>query len=279
MGRGEEKTGGRTKAALWADAYEAVIAALYLDGGIEPAAALRERRVRARTSRRPELPEPRDHKSALQELLQARGEPVPDYVIVAEEGPSHRKRFRVHCVVAGRRRSRRERALQEGGAAGGGAGGPWRWCGRGWPHEEAHMAHVTVRSRAGLRQEILAGGHTLVADEPVVAGGTDAGPDPYGLLMAALGACTSMTLRLYADRKKWPLEGVTVDLEFERSYAEDCAGCDDPGKKIERIRRHIKLEGPLDSAQVARLAEIARRCPVHKTLTAGLVVADDVATV
>jgi putative redox protein len=139
------------------------------------------------------------------------------------------------------------------------------------------MPHVTVRSGAGLRQEIDAGSHRLVADEPAAAGGTDAGPDPYGLLMAALGACTSMTLHLYANRKRWPLEGVTVDLEFERSYAEDCAGCDDPRRRIERIRRHIVLKGPLDAAQVARLGEIARMCPVHKTLTAGLQVQDDVA--
>lgn len=138
------------------------------------------------------------------------------------------------------------------------------------------MAHVTVRSRAGLRQEIDAGPHRLVADEPLAAGGTDAGPDPYGLLMAALGACTSMTLRLYADRKKWPLEGVEVDLEFDRAYAEDCVDCDDPQKRIERITRHIRLKGKLDATQVARLAEIARMCPVHKTLTAGLRVADDV---
>jgi putative redox protein len=138
------------------------------------------------------------------------------------------------------------------------------------------MAHVTVRSGAGLRQEIDAGPHHLVSDEPVAAGGADAGPDPYGLLMAALGACTSMTLRLYAGRKKWPLEDVVVDLEFDRTYAEDCVACDDPKKRIERITRHIRLKGPLDAAQVARLAEIARMCPVHKTLTAGLQVADDV---
>ena len=102
LGRGEEKTGGRHKAALWADAYEAVVAALYLDGGLEAARAVRARRSSRPTSAAPELPEPRDSKSALQELLQARGEAVPEYVVVAEEGPSHRRRFRVECLVGGR---------------------------------------------------------------------------------------------------------------------------------------------------------------------------------
>jgi ribonuclease III len=100
FGRGEEKTGGRGKTALWADAYEALIAALYLDGGFEAA----HRFVRAEFARDLEGTPPagRDHKSALQELLQGRGQPVPDYVVAAEEGPSHRRRFRVRCVLAGR---------------------------------------------------------------------------------------------------------------------------------------------------------------------------------
>ena len=139
------------------------------------------------------------------------------------------------------------------------------------------MARVTVRSAEGLRQEIETGPHRLVADEPTTAGGRDAGPDPYSLLMAALGTCTSMTLRLYAGRKKWPLQAVTVELEFERTHAEDCAGCEDPKRRLDRVRRRIRLTGPLDATQVARLGEIAQKCPVHKTLTAGLQVMDDVA--
>jgi uncharacterized OsmC-like protein len=139
------------------------------------------------------------------------------------------------------------------------------------------MAAVTVRSGPGLRQEILAGPHALVADEPVAAGGTGAGPDPYGLLMAALGACTSMTLRLYADRKGWPLGTVTVELDYDRDYAEDCAHCKDQGARVGRIRRRIVLQGALDHAQVARLGEIAQKCPVHKTLIAGLRVEDVIA--
>ena len=139
------------------------------------------------------------------------------------------------------------------------------------------MAKVVVRSRDGLQQEITVGKHRLVADEPVEAGGADAGPEPYALLLSALGACTSMTLRLYARRKGWPLEEVTVELEHARVHAQDCADCEGEAGRVDRIQRRVRLRGPLDSVQVARLAEIARRCPVHKTLVAGVRVADDVA--
>jgi putative redox protein len=138
------------------------------------------------------------------------------------------------------------------------------------------MGSVIVRSTSGLRQEVTAGRHTLVADEPLSAGGTDAGPDPYALLLAALGACTAMTLRMYATRKKWPLGEIRVELAHSRAYVEDCEGCDRPGTQVERITRTIALWGPLDAEQVARLGEIARRCPVHKTLTAGVQVSDEV---
>jgi len=133
-----------------------------------------------------------------------------------------------------------------------------------------------VRSESGLKQEVTAGRHTLIADEPVAAGGNDAGPDPYALLLAALGSCTAMTLRLYADRKKWPLGEIRVELSHARVHPEDCAGCELPEAKVDRIARKIVLEGPLDAAQVARLAEIATRCPVHKTLVAGVQVSDEV---
>ena len=138
------------------------------------------------------------------------------------------------------------------------------------------MGKVMVYSGPGLAQEIRAGRHVLVADEPVEAGGTDTGPDPYSLLLAALGACTSMTLKLYARRKAWPLADVVVELDFSRVYAEDCEHCEDPRALLDRVDRRIVLHGPLDQAQVARLAEIAKKCPVHKTLTAGLQVHDQV---
>jgi putative redox protein len=138
------------------------------------------------------------------------------------------------------------------------------------------MAQVVVRSEAGLRQEVSAGRHTFVADEPQSAGGTDTGPDPYALLLAALGACTAMTLRLYAARKKWPLGEIRVELSHSRVYAEDCAGCERAGTQVDRITRVIHVSGTLDAGQVARLGEIARKCPVHKTLTAGVQVSDEV---
>jgi putative redox protein len=126
---------------------------------------------------------------------------------------------------------------------------------------------VTVtESGIRLRQRIDAGGHVLVADEPREAGGGDAGPDPYALLLAALGACTSMTLRLYADRKGWPLEGISVRLDHERRYEKDCVECEGGDGRVSRIRRIVTLSGPLSEEQRARLLEIADRCPVHRTL-------------
>ncbi|HEY3122155.1 MAG TPA: OsmC family protein [Vicinamibacteria bacterium] len=138
------------------------------------------------------------------------------------------------------------------------------------------MARVTVRSERGLRQRVEAGRHVFAVDEPVSSGGGDAGPDPYALLLAALGSCTSMTLRLYAERKKWPLGEVVVELSHSRTHADDCAGCERPDAMVDRIDRRILLSGPLDAEQTARLAEIARKCPVHKTLTAGVAVVDTV---
>jgi uncharacterized OsmC-like protein len=135
------------------------------------------------------------------------------------------------------------------------------------------MADVIVRSLDNLRQEIAAGPHTLYADEPADSGGDDVGPDPYELLLAALGACTSMTLTLYARRKGWPLEQVEVRLSHRRDYAQDCADCSETAK-IDIVERRITLRGALDEAQRARLLEIAEKCPVHRTLT-GTIKVDD----
>ena len=130
---------------------------------------------------------------------------------------------------------------------------------------------VVVTGGPGFAQQIVARRHRFTADEPAdVPGGTDTGPTPYDLVLAGLGACTSMTLRLYADRKQWPLEEVRVRLRHSNVYAEDCAECKDPGKKLGRIEREIEMLGPLDGAQRARLLEIADKCPVHKTLTGPL---------
>ena len=129
-------------------------------------------------------------------------------------------------------------------------------------------ADVVVRgSAAGFRQEIFAGLHCLSADEPLAAGGTDTGPSPYDLLLAALGSCTSMTVAMYARRKGWPLERVTVRLRHSKIYASDCAECETKEGKIDRIERDIEFAGPLTEAQRMRLLEIAGMCPVHRTLT------------
>ncbi|RMF33041.1 MAG: OsmC family protein, partial [Alphaproteobacteria bacterium] len=121
---------------------------------------------------------------------------------------------------------------------------------------------------AGFRQTVLSGPrHRLTADEPVDFGGSDTGPGPYDLLAAGLGACTSMTIRMYARRKGLPLDHVAVDVSHDRIHAEDCADCETKTGKIDRFTRVITLEGALDEAQRARLMEIADRCPVHRTLT------------
>jgi len=126
---------------------------------------------------------------------------------------------------------------------------------------------VVVRGgAAGFAQEIVVGAHRLAADEPTSAGGTDTGPNPYDLLLASLGSCTSMTVALYARRKGWPLEGVTVRLRHSRIHAADCADCETREGMIDRIERDIELAGALTDEQRARLLEIAGRCPVHRTL-------------
>jgi putative redox protein len=126
---------------------------------------------------------------------------------------------------------------------------------------------VVVRGgAAGFAQEIRVGPHRLAADEPTPAGGTDTGPNPYDLLLASLGSCTSMTVALYARRKGWPLEGVTVRLRHSKIHAADCADCETREGMLDRIERDIELSGALTDEQRARLLEIAGRCPVHRTL-------------
>lgn len=115
-------------------------------------------------------------------------------------------------------------------------------------------------------QSISAGPHMLRADEPESIGGGNTGPTPYGLLLSGLGACTSMTMRMYANRKKWPLERAVVRLRHDKIHASDCADCETKDGKLDRIERTIELTGDLDDEQRARLLEIADKCPVHRTL-------------
>src|SRR5882724_9817288 len=126
---------------------------------------------------------------------------------------------------------------------------------------------VVEGSAKGFAQVITVGGHVLAADEPVEVGGTDTGPGPYDLLLAALGSCTSMTVAMYARRKMWPLESVRVRLRHSRIHATDCEDCETKVGMLDRIERDIELAGPLDAEQRAHLLDIANKCPVHRTLT------------
>jgi len=138
------------------------------------------------------------------------------------------------------------------------------------------MSDVIVTSLANLQNEVRYGiGHVLITDEPVLAGGEDAGPDPYTLLLAALGSCISMTTMLYARRKAWPVERVTIHLRQKRIHGNDCADCVEKHEGfIHRIERRVSLEGDLTEEQRTRLQEIAHKCPVHKTLTSPIMIVD-----
>ena len=135
----------------------------------------------------------------------------------------------------------------------------------------ADTPEAVVRgSAAGFTQEITVGSHRLFSDEPKEAGGENAGPSPYELLAAALGACTSMTLGMYARRKQWPLASVIVRLRHSKIHATDCADCDTKEVMLDRIERDIELIGDLTEEQRTKLLEIADKCPVHRTLTRGV---------
>jgi putative redox protein len=131
---------------------------------------------------------------------------------------------------------------------------------------------IAQLGKSGYATDIMAEGHSLVADEPISMGGTNLGPTPYGYLMAGLGACTAITLRMYSDRKQWPLDGVTVKLNHQKIYAGDCETCETKEGKLDQIEREIELSGPLDDQQKQRLMQIADRCPVHRTLHSEIIV-------
>ena len=138
------------------------------------------------------------------------------------------------------------------------------------------MSEVVVTSLTNLRNEVRYGaGHSFITDEPISAGGDDAGPDPYTLLLAALGSCISMTVTLYARRKQWPLESVSVRLRQNRIHAKDCKQCtEDQEGYIHNIERSVTVNGQLSDEQRARLLEIAHKCPVHKTLSSPIIIAE-----
>ncbi|MFI4917875.1 MAG: OsmC family protein [Phycisphaerales bacterium JB060] len=131
---------------------------------------------------------------------------------------------------------------------------------------EPHVIRVSI-GKDHYHTDITAGGHTLVADEPEGMGGSDNGPDPYALLLAALGACKAITVRMYADRKAWPLDRLELDLSHQRIHASDCEGCDQQDGMISLVECTLRAHGELTDEQRDRLTEIADKCPVHKTIT------------
>ncbi len=146
-----------------------------------------------------------------------------------------------------------------------------------FPHDtpKALLTEQQVVARiggVGFRTEIVANEHHLLADEPISVGGSNTGPTPYDLLLGALGSCTAMTLRMYADRKKWPLQSASAHLRHQQIHADDCQDCENDDAKIDVIDRELELVGPLDENQRNKLLQIADRCPVHRTLGSGVVV-------
>ena len=138
------------------------------------------------------------------------------------------------------------------------------------------MSEVIVSSLKNLQNQVTYGnGETLITDEPVEVGGEGAGPDPYSLILGALGSCISMTVTLYARRKQWPLESVTVRLRQNRIHAKDCKECSQAAEGyVHRIERAVSFQGDLTDEQRIRLLEIAHKCPVHKTLSTEIVIAE-----
>jgi len=134
--------------------------------------------------------------------------------------------------------------------------------------ERIESADVIVWGEgSGFAQQIAVGPHRLNGDEPESVGGTGSGPSPYDFLLAALGSCTSMTVGMYARKKHWPLERVTVWLRHSKIYAADCSECEMKEGMLDRIERDVRFDGPLTAEQSSRLLEIANKCPVHRTLT------------
>ncbi len=136
--------------------------------------------------------------------------------------------------------------------------------------EKGLFSVITQTSAPTLKTRINTGKHTLFSDEPVEVGGEDTGPSPYEILLSALGACTGMTITMYAKRKTMPLKGITVYLRHDKVYVEDCAHCEKDTSKIDLIYREIELIGDLNSDQRNKLLDIANKCPVHKSLSSGI---------
>lgn len=131
--------------------------------------------------------------------------------------------------------------------------------------DKKKIVHFHLGSKK-YKTVMTAGNHELIADEPEKAGGGDEGPDPYDYLLMALGSCTTITMKMYADHKGWPVEDIYVELKHFKAHAEDCEDCDDPKAKIDKIDKELIVKGDLTQKQLDRMLEISKKCPVHKTL-------------
>lgn len=131
---------------------------------------------------------------------------------------------------------------------------------------------VRESGKGKFAQEIIIGTHVLIADEPVANGGDDTGPSPYDFLLAALGSCTSMTIRMYAQFKNIPLEKIIVKLQHDKIHVDDCSDCENANSKIDHIDRQIELQGNLTEEQRLKLLDIANKCPVHRTLSSKILI-------
>jgi putative redox protein len=129
------------------------------------------------------------------------------------------------------------------------------------------IVHVHLPESEPFKTTLTAGKHSVIADEPTsVKGGSDSGPDPYDLLLMALGSCTVMTVKMYAERKKWPLKDIYIELKHGKSHVEDCKTCEDPTSKIDLIEKELIIHGDLTDTQTSKLLEISKKCPVHRSM-------------
>ncbi|MDX1641178.1 MAG: OsmC family protein [Balneolaceae bacterium] len=131
--------------------------------------------------------------------------------------------------------------------------------------DKKKIVHIHLGDQ-NYKTVMTAGNHELIADEPEKAGGGDEGPAPYDYLLMALGSCSVITMKMYADRKEWPVEDIYIEMRHSKVHAEDCEDCDDPKARIDKIEKDIIVKGDLDDKQLNRLLEISKKCPVHKTL-------------
>lgn len=131
--------------------------------------------------------------------------------------------------------------------------------------DEKKIVHFHLGDQ-NYKTVMTAGPHELIADEPEDVGGKDEGPDPYDYLLMALGSCSVITMKMYANRKEWPIEDIYIEMRHNKTHAEDCEDCDDPKARIDKIEKDIIVEGDLSEEQLERLLEISKKCPVHKTL-------------